>query len=512
MVPELQSQGLSPRDGDTNTVFRFDVMYRDGDSQEPVSAKVFIDTVPHDMVATSTGPWNDWVTFYCETTVGVGDNHKYYFTFSDGEDSVRLPLASDSPNWLPGPIVELPNYPPTLTTPLHNPREGPRTTEFTISVVYTDDENDRPLVSNIFIDDVPFMMSADSFDWRTGARHTYRTKLDLGSHEYYFVFSDGDNPVRLPAEGTLEGPEVVNREPTAVIASPADGERYTPDDYVPFWGDSSSDPDDDDLSFKWTSSIDGDLGTDGVLDLRLSEGEHTITLRVEDGFGGEHVATVDILVKPYVPRPYVDGIEPSNNAPIEGDIVRFTVQLGNDGEAKAMGEDVTLEVDGEQVGSEVVSINIDGTTTLVFMWTATPGQHTVVASIGDDSLDMTMEVRANTLPEADPTLVNEGERFKTGEDLAFKAQASDAEGDDLTYHWDFGDGINATLEDPSHAYSEPGKYTVTLTITDARGGETVKTFTVIVEKPKTDESPGFGAALAVVALGSVVFVRYNKRW
>ena len=511
VVPELQSHGLSPREGDTDTVYRFDVMYRDGDSQEPVSAKVYIDTVPYDMVATSSGPWNDWVTFYCETTLGVGDNHKYYFTFSDGEDSVRLPLASDSPNWLSGPIVVLPNYAPTLTTPLHNPSEGTRTTEFTISVVYTDGENDRPITSNIYIDDVPFMMNAQSFDYRTGAKHTYRTKLDLGAHEYYFVFSDGENTVRLPAEGMLEGPEVVNREPTAVIASPAEGERYTPEDYISFRGDSSSDPDDDDLSFKWTSSIEGDLGTDEALDLRLMEGEHTITLRVEDPFGGEHVMTVDIVVKPYLPRPFVDGIEPSDTAPIEGDVVRFTVQLGNDGEAKAIGEDVTLDVDGEQVGTDFISIDIDASKTLVFTWTATPGPHTVVASIGDDSFDITLEVRANTLPAADPTLINEGERFKTGEDLAFKAQATDVEGDDLTYLWDFGDGITATLEDPSHAYSDAGEYTVTLTITDARGGETVKTFTITVDKPKADESPGFGAALAAVALATAIVGAFGTR-
>lgn len=38
-----------------------------------------------------------------------------------------------------------------------------------------------------------------------------------------------------------------------------------------------------------------------------------------------------------------------------------------------------------------------------------------------------------------------------------------------TYLWDFGDGTTSILPNPTHAYSRPGQYTVTLTISDAKG-------------------------------------------
>jgi len=37
------------------------------------------------------------------------------------------------------------------------------------------------------------------------------------------------------------------------------------------------------------------------------------------------------------------------------------------------------------------------------------------------------------------------------------------------WHWDFGDGSNATMQNPLHTYMEPGTYPVSLTVTNAVG-------------------------------------------
>ena len=48
--------------------------------------------------------------------------------------------------------------------------------------------------------------------------------------------------------------------------------------------------------------------------------------------------------------------------------------------------------------------------------------------------------------------------------------AEDPDGDDMTYLWDFGDGITTTALVPgNHTYSDSGTYTVTFTVTDSNG-------------------------------------------
>ncbi len=60
------------------------------------------------------------------------------------------------------------------------------------------------------------------------------------------------------------------------------------------------------------------------------------------------------------------------------------------------------------------------------------------------------------------------------------AGSSDADGTIESYAWDFGDGESSILANPTHIFAAAGTYTVTLTVTDDRGGRGSTTVTVTV--------------------------------
>jgi chitodextrinase len=67
--------------------------------------------------------------------------------------------------------------------------------------------------------------------------------------------------------------------------------------------------------------------------------------------------------------------------------------------------------------------------------------------------------------------------------VAFTGVASDSDGIITFYHWDFGDGSIADLQNPSHIYLHDGTYTVTFTVTDNNASTTSSTMQVSVLRP-----------------------------
>jgi PKD repeat protein len=80
---------------------------------------------------------------------------------------------------------------------------------------------------------------------------------------------------------------------------------------------------------------------------------------------------------------------------------------------------------------------------------------------------------ANTAPEASFTEEIDGMTVN------FNDASIDADGDDLTYLWDFDDGTTNDSQNPVHTYIENGTYTVTLTVNDGTE-ENVSTKNIIV--------------------------------
>lgn len=110
---------------------------------------------------------------------------------------------------------------------------------------------------------------------------------------------------------------------------------------------------------------------------------------------------------------------------------------------------------------------------------------------------------------------------KSGEEITFDASDSAANSAQIVnYSWEFGDEETAVGEAVTHTYSEPGTYTVTLTVVTDQGTEQSTTQEVIVEQASTNPTdssdnpdsenssennsgsvPGFGVGAAVAGLG-----------
>jgi hypothetical protein len=84
-----------------------------------------------------------------------------------------------------------------------------------------------------------------------------------------------------------------------------------------------------------------------------------------------------------------------------------------------------------------------------------------------------------------PPLANAGEdqgAYEGAIVLFDGAGSTDPDGDPLTYFWDFGDGATGTGPTPTHIYSIPGSYIVTLTVEDGRGGASSDSLTATILK------------------------------
>jgi hypothetical protein len=88
--PSLSNGYVDPLDGSTSTTFNYWVYYSDPEGSAPSVKRVWIDGVSHDMT------WYDGQAssgrYWYPTTLSAG-NHNYYFEFSDGVNTVRLPTS-----------------------------------------------------------------------------------------------------------------------------------------------------------------------------------------------------------------------------------------------------------------------------------------------------------------------------------------------------------------------------------------------------------------------------------
>ena len=236
----------------------------------------------------------------------------------------------------------------------------------------------------------------------------------------------------------------------------------------------SSDPDGQIASYAWNFG-DGSTGTGATTShTYAAAGDYTITLTVTDNDGG--VATTTRVAHA------TDNVAPS--ASFSAAVTGSSVAV--DGSASA-------DADG-QVASYAWTYG-DGSTGTGVTDThtyASPGTYTITLTVSDDDGATAQAVKdvtilaANQLPTASFSASNTADLTAAVDATA----SSDPDGSITGYAWNFGDGLTGTGVTATHAYAAPGTYTVTLTVTDNRGGTDTTNRSLAVAGPFALDSFG----------------------
>lgn len=275
--------------------------------------------------------------------------------------------------------------------------------------------------------------------------HTYNER---GDYIATLTVSDGELSSTSTATVTIN-----NQLPTAVVNGPYSSSKSTA---IHFSSYGTSDPESDALSYHW------DFG-DGTTSIEPSPnhtynitGNYVVTLTVNDGYGDSVPATTTATINNRIPTANTGGpysgykqtaitFDGSDSQDPDGDVLSYQWDFG-DGTS---GTGVT----------PVHSYSNSGTYTVTLM--VTDGE-------ANSALASTTVSIVNRAP-----LANLGGQYGDvykNDPVSFDGSGStDADGDALSYQWNFGDGNTGTGINPVHSYANAGTYTISLTVND---GET----------------------------------------
>ncbi len=253
----------------------------------------------------------------------------------------------------------------------------------------------------------------------------------------------------------------INTNPVANAGQDIDFCLQHNQDYsVSFDGSGSTDVDGDSLVYNWDF---GDGTSDSganVTHVYPRRGEYVATLSVDDGSNSacsSHSDTVNVKL---------------NKTP---------VAVAGDNIIVCQGAEVSFDGSGS-IGEEGENLKYewdfgDGTTEvgakLVHTY-QTGGTYNAVLTVNDleysrcSSSSDSIIVTVNSKPSA---IFSGANIACTGEEISFDASGTgDSDGDDLTYSWDFGDGIDSQGgTNVTHTYHAGGVYSVRLTVDDNKG-------------------------------------------
>ena len=227
-----------------------------------------------------------------------------------------------------------------------------------------------------------------------------------------------------------------------------------------------------------------------------ADGEYVVSLTVTSG-AYTSTATRTIVITSASAPPIITSIGASHNSGYVPLTVEFTVAaqgtptswawtFGDGGTSTDQNPTHVYETAGTYTATVTVS-NADGDTT---------------ASVQIDVLAVT------GLP---PVIISIGTTTPTTGAAPLTVEFTADATDTPNYLWNFGDGHTSTTQNPTNTFTDPGTYTVTLTVSNANGS-TTSTIQVIVEDATVIPTPpGGGGTIGNQVIGYYVVDTINNR-
>lgn len=211
-------------------------------------------------------------------------------------------------------------------------------------------------------------------------------------------------------------------------------------------------------------------------------------------------------------------------------------------------EDPTADANGPYIEFENVEITFDGSgstddgTIVNYTWNFgdgskgysvspthaydTPGEYTVILTVEDDEGATDIDATTATIspqPNIPPIapVISGPENGTNNTEYTFTISSTDADGDDIKYIIDWGDGetdttdfaTNGTVVTQTHTYAEPGTYTISVKANDNQTDSSTTTHTIVIEAEEIEEEAapdylGLIALIIIILILLIVFTAY----
>ncbi len=210
---------VKPSPGLPGQVVTFNVLYTSTTNTAPTLAEVDLDGVAHAMQSTGGTNYAKGVHYVFTMPMPIGVHYTIY-RFDDGTGVAVYP----------GRITPI-TTPIVLSNSSISPTSGTSSTVFTFKTTYTNVNGNAPTQATLYLDKTPIAMSYVSGSNSTGAVYQAQTTLSVGTHTYFFVFSDsqsvwadpiGPQVYAGPTIGALAQIQVIT--PGTVIGNPGETE------------------------------------------------------------------------------------------------------------------------------------------------------------------------------------------------------------------------------------------------------------------------------------------------